>query len=78
MSLRQTLKEIYYIVTDKILLYFSLSLGISTFAYSMLAYYFPIVMTNLDITTFTIGIIYSIISFLYVVFNIPLGTIVDK
>ncbi|QXJ33221.1 MFS transporter [Saccharolobus shibatae] len=78
MGLRQTLKEIYYIVADKILLYFSLSLGISTFAYSMLTYYFPIVMTNLDITTFTIGIIYSIISFLYVVFNIPLGAIVDK
>jgi len=36
MSLKQTLKEIYYIVTDKILFYFSLSLGISTFAYSML------------------------------------------
>ncbi|QXJ29983.1 hypothetical protein J5U23_02871 [Saccharolobus shibatae B12] len=78
MGLRQTLKEIYYIVADKILLYFSLSLGISTFAYSMLTYYFPIVMTNLDITTFTIGIIYSIISFFYVVFNIPLGAIVDK
>lgn len=78
MNLKQTLKEIYYIVTDKILLYFSLSLGISTFAYSMLVYYFPIFMTNLNITTFTIGIIYSIISFLYVVFNIPLGTIVDK
>ncbi len=78
MSLKQTLKEIYYIVTDKILFYFSLSLGISTFAYSMLAYYFPIVMTNLDISTFTIGVTYSIINFLYLVFNIPLGTIVDK
>ncbi|MFP3202603.1 MAG: MFS transporter [Sulfolobus sp.] len=78
MGLKQTLKEIYYIVTDKILFYFSLSLGISTFAYSMLVYYFPIVMTNLDISTFTIGVIYSIINFLYLVFNIPLGTIVDK
>jgi len=78
MSLKQTLKEIYYIVTDKILFYFSLSLGISTFAYSMLVYYFPIVMTNLDIGTFTIGVTYSIINFLYLVFNIPLGTIVDK
>ncbi|BDB97501.1 MFS transporter [Saccharolobus caldissimus] len=78
MSLRQTLKEIYYIVTDKILLYFSLSLGISTFAYSMLAYYFPIIMANLDISAFTIGVTYSIINFLYLVFNIPLGTIVDK
>lgn len=78
MSLKQTLKEIYYIVTDKILFYFSLSLGISTFAYSMLVYYFPIVMTNLDISTFTIGVTYSIINFLYLVFNIPLGTIVDK
>ncbi|AAK40865.1 MFS transporter [Saccharolobus solfataricus] len=78
MGLKQTLKEIYYIVADKRLLYFSLSLGISTFAYSLLTYYFPIIMTNLDITTFTIGIIYSIISFLYVVFNIPLGAIVDK
>lgn len=78
MSLRQTLKEIYYIVTDKILLYFSLSLGISTFAYSMLAYYFPIVMTNLGVSTFTIGVTYSMINFLYLVFNIPLGTIVDK
>jgi MFS family permease len=78
MGLKQTLKEIYYIVTDKILFYFSLSLGISTFAYSMLAYYFPIVMTNLDISTFTIGVTYSIINFLYLVFNIPLGTIVDK
>ncbi|PVU69572.1 MFS transporter [Sulfolobus sp. SCGC AB-777_L09] len=78
MSLKQTLKEIYYIVTDKILFYFSLSLGISTFAYSMLAYYFPIVMTNLNISTFTIGVTYSIINFLYLVLNIPLGTIVDK
>ena len=78
MSLKQTLKEIYYVVTDKILFYFSLSMGISTFAYSMLTYYFPIVMTDLDISTFTIGIIYSIISFLYVVLNIPLGAIVDK
>ena len=78
MSLKQTLKEIYYIVTDKILFYFSLSLGISTFAYSMLAYYFPIVMTNLDISTFTIGVTYSIINFIYLVLNIPLGTIVDK
>ena len=78
MSLKQTLKEIYYIVTDKILFYFSLSSGISTFAYSMLVYYFPIVMTNLDISTFTIGVTYSIINFLYLVFNIPLGSIVDK
>jgi len=35
-------------------------------------------MTNLDIGTFTIGVTYSIINFLYLVFNIPLGTIVDK
>lgn len=78
MGLRQTLKEIYYLVTDKVLLYFSLSSGISTFAYSMLAYYFPILMTNLDLSTFTIGVIYSAISFLKVVLNVPLGVVVDK
>jgi len=78
MSLKRTLKEVYYIVADKRLLYFSLSFGISTFDYSMLTYYFPIVMTDLDITAFAIGIIYSIISFLCAVFNISLGAIVDK
>lgn len=78
MNIRQTLREVYYIVTDKTLLYFSLSSGISTLAYSMLSYYFPIIMSNLGISTLTIGIVYSVISLLYVVFNVPLGALVDK
>ena len=72
------LKEIYYLIKDRTLFYFSLSSGFSTFAYSLLVYYFPVIMNLFNISTFIIGTIYSIINFLYVILNIPLGIIVDK
>ena len=67
------LKEIYYLIRDKNLFYFSLSSGISTFAYSLLVYYYPIIMTFLGLNTFTIGLIYSVTSLIYVILNLPLS-----
>jgi|GEM_PF-5471947 MFS family permease len=72
------LKEIYYLIKDRTLFYFSLSSGFSTFAYSLLVSYFPVIINLFNISTFIIGTIYSTINFLYEILNIPLGIIVDK
>lgn len=46
------LKEIYYLIKDRTLFYFSLSSGFSTFAYSLLVYYFLLLWIYLILAHF--------------------------